>query len=350
MGAAPALLRPSALTVIDGGRAAPASPADAGAAARSGYDEAAARYDAAADRYAAKARAPATTRAYAADWRRWEAHCERIGAAPEGAAGHLRGYLAMRADEGAAVATIARAASGIRAGYKERGWPAPEGAIEAAVQGIKNDRAGERPDQARPLLACDMRAIFRAFPERRGLADRRDAALLALGWQAALRRSEIVALDWRDFAEFPAAAIWLRRTKGERTGAAVSIPVIGADEAAACPIRTLRALARAYARVDGDWRARPIFRRLTPRGGLAPKRLSAQSVTLIVRRRARAAGLDVDGVSAHSLRAGMLTAAALSGASTHRLKVHSRHKQTATLDTYIRDIERAKDHPAIGLL
>ena len=146
MGAAPALPRPSAPTVIDGGRAAPASPADAGAAARSGYDEAAARYDAAADSYAAKARAPATTRAYAADWRRWEAHCERIGAAPEGAAGHLRGYLAMRADEGAAVATIARAASGIRAGYKERGWPAPEGAIEAAVQGIKNDRAGERPD------------------------------------------------------------------------------------------------------------------------------------------------------------------------------------------------------------
>ena len=340
MGAAPARA-PAALTVIDGGRPAPAGD-DARAVARAGYGHAAAEY-------AAAARAPATTRAYEGDWHAWEAHLATIGVAPAAAhAGHLADYLAQKARAGDAVATIERRAAGIRAGYRARGWPAPEAAADV-VQGIKREHAAP-PRRARPLVADDMRAIFDAFPARRRLADHRDAALLALGWQAALRRSEIVGLDWSDYGEGLANIVTLRRTKGERSGASATVPLIGARLPAACPVRALQALGHAYGQHDRDWRERPMFRRLTPRGALTDARLTAQSVNLIVRRRAAAAGLPAEGLSAHSLRSGFLSAAAFAGASTWRLMEHSRHRQSKTLDAYVRNARLLEDHPAKGLI
>ena len=346
MGAVPARA-PPALSVIEGGRAA---PANAGAPNRAGFDCG----DAAA-RYAEAARAPATERAYAADWRRWEAWCAALEIAPAAAAsGHLADYLATRADSGDSVRTIGRALSGIRAGYKERGLQAPA-APAAVVQGIRRVRTLP-PCQARPLLASDMRAIYRrGFPERSSLSALRDLAMLSLAWQGALRRSEIVALDWRDYDEGRPPKIVLRRTKGQRDGAPVTIALISADGggvrlAAACPKRALATLRRAYARHDPDWRERPIFRSLSPRGDLTPRRLGDHSVTRIVRRRAAAAGLDVDGLSAHSLRAGPLTEAALAGVSPWAIKEHARHKQMRTLEGYVRDIERARRHPMRGLI
>lgn len=341
MGAAPAR-KPAALTVIAGGRAAaPAGDGD-GAVARAGYGRAAAEY-------AAAARAPATTRAYASDWHAWEAHCAAVGVAPAAAhAGHLADYLAQKARAGDAVATIERRAAGIRDGYRQRGWPAPEAAADV-VRGIKREHAAP-PRRARPLVADDMRAIFDAFPARRALSDHRDAALLALGWQAALRRSEIVGLDWSDYGEGLASIVTLRRTKGERTGASATVPLIGARLPAACPVRALAALGHAYGQHDRDWRERPMFRRLTPRGALTDARLTAQSVNLIVRRRAAAAGLPAEGLSAHSLRSGFLSSAAHAGATTWRLMEHSRHKRSSTLDSYVREARRLADHPAKGLI
>ena len=341
MGGAPAR-PPAALTVIDGGRAAHAVQ-DLRAYVRAGD---AARIA----RYADAARAPATRRAYAADWRRWEAHCGAAGIAPRDAdSGDLAAYLAMRADAGDAVSTIARAAAGIRAGYREREWPAPA-APAAVLNGIRRKCAAP-PRRAAPLDVDAMRAIFGAFPvNKRRLADHRDMALLALCWQAALRRSELVALDWSDYGEGLARTIMLRRSKGERGGAAVTIPLIGARLPAACPLRALAALQHAYGRVDRDWRERPMFRCLSPRGELTERRLSAQSVNIIVRRRAAAAGLPTEGLSAHSLRSGFLSAAAFAGASTWRLMEHSRHKQSATLDAYVRNARLLEDHPAKGLI
>jgi integrase len=54
----------------------------------------------------------------------------------------------------------------------------------------------EAKRQARPLMADDLRALVETL---RPLipAEARDAALLAVGWAAALRRSELIGLDWQ---------------------------------------------------------------------------------------------------------------------------------------------------------
>jgi integrase len=52
---------------------------------------------------------------------------------------------------------------------------------------------------AKPLLTDDLRALLEGLSQG-SAAEARDAALLALGWAAALRRSEPVGLDWQNLS------------------------------------------------------------------------------------------------------------------------------------------------------
>src|SRR5262245_2166609 len=60
----------------------------------------------------------------------------------------------------------------------------------------ENRRARSAARQARPMLATDLQALLADLRPRVLPADARDALLLTLGWAAALRRSELIGLDW----------------------------------------------------------------------------------------------------------------------------------------------------------
>ena len=126
----------------------------------------------------------------------------------------------------------------------------------------------------------------------------------------------------------------------------------GAREPQACPVRVLEALRgraeRCGLAVSG---AAPVFTSSGLRSGeLTGARLGAAWVGRIVRKRAAAAGIPLEGLSAHSLRAGLLTSAGLAGVPMCRLLEHSRHARSDTLDLYIRGARRLASHPAEGLL
>src|SRR5437016_2288832 len=57
-------------------------------------------------------------------------------------------------------------------------------------------KAGTVERKAAPLMGDQLRELVTGLDPARTL-DARDAALLTLGWAAALRRSELVGLDWR---------------------------------------------------------------------------------------------------------------------------------------------------------
>ena len=69
---------------------------------------------------------------------------------------------------------------------------------------------------------------------------------------------------------------------------------------------------------------------------LTDQRLSDQSVALIVKRRAQAAGLPPALLSGHSLRAGYATAAAAAGVEERKIANVTRHKNLPVLRGYIR--------------
>ena len=134
------------------------------------------------------------------------------------------------------------------------------------------------------------------------LAGLRDQALLLLGFAAALRRSELVALDVEHLAFTTARGLLVTiassKTDQERAGATVAVPYARARNNR-CAVRALRAWLQAAGIHRG-----PVFRRMRRGDTLSAERLTDQSVALIIKRRAKAAGLGPEQLSGHSLRAG----------------------------------------------
>ena len=84
-----------------------------------------------------------------------------------------------------------------------------------------------------------------------------------------------------------------------------------------------------------------MFRSLVSgRVGSAP---TDQSVSLIVKRRAKAAGYAPADFAAHSPRAGFLTSAAAAGASIWKMREVSRHKSVQVLSDDVQNPDLLKD-------
>ena len=98
-----------------------------------------------------------------------------------------------------------------------------------------------------------------------------------------------------------------------------------------CAVRALQAWLHAAGIHRG-----PVFRQMRRGDTVTDRRLSDQSVALIVKRRARTAGLPPALLSGHSLRAGYATAAASAGVEERKIANVTRHKNLPVLRGYIR--------------
>ncbi len=240
---------------------------------------------------ALEARAPATRRAYRAALERLDA---TLAGRPLSDA-TLAEHVFRLAADGLAPASIAQAAAAAAFLARVADWPNPRGAMTAdALRIVKRDHAERGRGRARPVGAEDVAAIV-ATARREGRD--RDAAIAGVLFQAALRRSEASALEWRDIepaADIPGALrIRVRRSKTDQAGNETDIRLVknGAADALA-----------AIRPVDADPRAR-VF------GGL-----NGQSIGRRFAAAARAAGIE--GVTAHSGRVGHASELTARGAST----------------------------------
>ena len=87
-------------------------------------------------------------------------------------------------------------------------------------------------------------------PVRETDLDVRDRALLLVGWQGALRRSEIVELDWVDVRGVSGGCLLMQR--GTKSGGdAPDHPIIRSLDPRACPVRALEAWRRRAERLGG---------------------------------------------------------------------------------------------------
>ena len=286
-------------------------------------------------RYAAAALAPATRRAYERDWRVFADWSVARGLRPMPAAPEtVAAFLAAEADREFRPVTIGKRAAAIAAAHRAQDEPNPcdSAAVAAVLAGIRRER-GVRPlRKARPLELEPLARLLEPI-DTATLAGVRDRALLLLGFAAALRRSELVALDAEDL-EFDASRgllVMVARSKAdqEQEGAQVAVPY--AQEPERCAVRALRR----YLDAAGIHRG-PVFRQLRRGDNLTDQRLSDQSVALIIKRRATAAGVPPGLLSGHSLRAGYATAAAAAGVEERKIANVTRHRNLPVLRGYIR--------------
>jgi integrase len=241
--------------------------------------------------------APATERAYQADFSRFRAWCREsfctpLPAAPETVAAYLR----AEAVAGKAVATIRRRAATIARIHTAAGLPSPCGSevVRLALRAIARQR-GTQQRQATPLTLRDTHKIeAKVLTDEAGLKDVRDIALLLVGKDLLARASELVSLTVEAVAFDPddsTAHVALRRRK---TSTEAQECLVG-PEAAAALQRWLRTAAIASG---------PLFRSVTKGGKATDMPLSTRDVGRILKSLAKRAHLDPSGISSHSMRVG----------------------------------------------
>ena len=197
------------------------------------------------------------------------------------------------------------------------------------------------PKRARPLLHDQLQRVLADCDQRGRRVDERDAALLAIGFCCALRRSELCGLDVESFQFLDDIRTYVNipQSKTDPYSRGERVPLIEGPRIR--PVERLRNwLLKAHV-LNG-----PAFRRLDRYGGATAHRLSDSAVNLIVKRRVKRVGLDPTEYSSHSLRAGFITSAAKFGMRVDKIMEVSRHTEPKTVLGYIRDEDAFRDHAA----
>jgi integrase len=299
---------------------------------------------AAARSYAERSLSASTRRGYARDLAAFRAWCQaRAVTALPATPQTLAAYLADLALTDRP-ATIGRKLAAIAVAHRDAGLESPteHGMVKRTLAGIRREK-GTAQKQKAALLVDDLRRMV--APLGTSLLDRRDRALILLGFAAALRRSELVALRVEDVRfEEEGLVLTLRRSKTNQEGRLETIAVAYGSEPGTCPVRALRAWLAAAGLVGG-----PLFVGLTPQGGLRTVALGDRMVAHVVKRRCRAVGMDPELVAGHSLRRGFATAAARAKKPDRMIKRHGRWKSTAMLDRYIEDGTRWDENASVGI-
>ena len=234
--------------------------------------------------------------------------------------------------------------SGLNDRWRREGLQSPASArvVDEVLQGLSRIRC-ETPRRVKALREHQILAMLQSCNGR--LHGRRDAALLSLGFAAALRRSELCQLRTEDLEHRgdEGMVIHLRRSKTDQGGFGQSIAVLAGKTVK--PVEhVLRWLS--VANIGSGF----VFQTLLIGGVASGRQLDPGDVARIVKRYVLRIGLDPREYSGHSLRAGFVTSAAAAHARIHKIMEVTRHRNAQTVLKYIRDEDSFVDHAGASFL
>lgn len=279
-----------------------------------------------------------TRKGYQSDLAHFLAWGGTIPATPETVCQYLAAHVGTLSP-----ATLNRRVVAIGRAHTSQGLESPTKSdlVKATLRGIRRT-VGTAQRQVAPATKEYLLAMVEGLGGTKGIRDR---ALLLVGFAGAFRRSELVAIEYRDveFAD-QGLVINITRSKTDQEGQSRKVAIPYA-RGATCPVLSLKAWLEVSGIADG-----PIFRSVTRHGRIIPKPLSTQAVAEVVKHRAATIGLDPSKYSGHSLRAGLVTSAAQAGVSSWKIRQQTGHKSDAMLQRYIRDSQIFIDNAAGAVL
>jgi integrase len=283
------------------------------------------------------AHAESTRKLYAHTWRVWERWCTARGVpALPAEPTALAAYLVERAATGTAVASLNMACTAIRHMHRQHGLanPAEDELVRQVRLGLRRTYGTAPRRLARPLTVPEIYQIIDAI-DRSTPIGARDAAIILLGYASAMRGSELVALTLADIEAKPGGIlVRIRHSKTDQEHRGHVVAVAHGSQAATDPVAALAA----WLKIRGD-QPGVLFTRIWA-SRISDQPLGNHVVARTLRDRAVAAGFDGTRITAHSLRAGHATAAAMAGVPLDRIAAQTRHKDISVLvNRYIRPLE-----------
>jgi len=209
------------------------------------------------------------------------------------------------------------------------------------IMGIKR-RKGSIQKGKKPLLINNLKRIINVIDKEKNeeIKKLRDRSIILIGFSGGFRRNEIVSLDYEDldFVE-EGLKISLKRSKTDQfgEGSAKGLPYF--DNSEYCPVISIRKWIE-ISKINSG----PLFRRFTKGSKLLDKRLSNQTVALLIKYYLKIAGIESRNYSGHSLRSGFATSAAESGAEERSIMAMTGHKSTEMVRRYIKEANLFKNN------
>ncbi len=308
--------------------------------------------------------------AYEKGWLRFEEYCfsEQLiphQASPETIANfliHIATTPGPASGKILSMSTVSLYLAGISHQFTQWGQisPAQHPKVKAVLRGLsrlrseKTRRVSALRDRhiAQILSHCDLVSCS----SKKKLISLRDAALIATGFAAALRRSELCALTVEDVEfvnvdgspcvnEQKCSYMYLniRKSKTDQAGKGHRIPVV--DGKRIFPVSRLMSWLTAANIQEGY-----LFQTMRRGGLLKGKPMHHSDIPRLVKYYANQIGLNPDDYAGHSLRSGFVTSAAVHNARLDKIMEVTRHSNPSTVMKYIRDINSFKDHAGLNFL
>lgn len=297
-------------------------------------------------KYLEQSKAPNTRRAYRADWADFSSWCAKYRRSPLPASPDTVAYYLADRSQNLKTSTLQRRLASIAEAHRVSGHESPTKAAQVKLvwAGIRREK-GVAQAHKKPALTKHIREMVGHLPGT--LLGVRDRALILLGFAGAMRRSELVGLDVTDVAlGEDGLVVVIRKSKTDQVRAGRKIGIPFGTNPDTCPVRAVIAWIEEAEIEEG-----PLFRAVNRHGQVMDTALSGRAVANVVKRRLVDAGMSARGYAAHSLRAGLITQAAMAGVSERAIQDQSGHKSLAVMRRYIRDGSLFRENAAakVGL-
>jgi len=285
-----------------------------------------------------------TVRAYKSDFNDFSLFCAKNGFKPLPSEPKIVSlYLTHLSTKDSKMSTLKRRLVSIGVIHKLKGhyMDTKHPSIIENIMGIKR-RKGSVQKGKKPILINILKAIINVIDEQKKEEIKmiRDRSIILIGFSGGFRRNEIVSLDYDDLDFVPEGLkINIRRSKTDQFGEGSIKALPYFDNLKYCPVVSLKKWIEISKISSG-----PLFRRFAKGSKLLEKRLTDQTVALLIKKYLELTGIGSKNYSGHSLRSGFATSAADSGAEERSIMAMTGHKSAEMVRRYIKDANLFKNN------
>ena len=252
-------------------------------------------------------------------------------------------YLTHLSTKDIKMSTIKRRLVSIGVIHKLKGYylDTKHPSIIENIMGIKR-RKGSSQIGKKPLLINNLKNIINVIDEQKidKIKKLRDRSIIIIGFSGGFRRNEIVSLDVEDLDFVPEGLkIRIKRSKTDQFGEGSLKGLPYFDNKEYCPVRSIQEWLNISKINSGA-----LFRRFSKGSKLTEKRLTDQTVALLIKKYLELVGIDSKNYSGHSLRSGFATSAAESGAEERTIMAMTGHKSAEMVRRYIKEANLFKNN------
>jgi len=252
-------------------------------------------------------------------------------------------YLTHLSTKDAKISTLKRRLVSIGVIHKLKGHylDTKHPSIIENIMGIKR-RKGSIQKSKKPMLISYLKLIINVIDQlnKDDIKKLRDRSIILIGFSGGFRRNEIVSLDYDDLDFVPEGLkINIKRSKTDQFGEGFTKALPYFDSSQYCPVVSLKN----WIEISGITKG-PLFRRFVKGSKLSEKRLTDQTVALLIKEYLNLAGIDSKNYSGHSLRSGFATSAAESGVEERSIMAMTGHKSAEMVRRYIKEANLFKNN------